>query len=77
MYNKGDIVRIRGDLMVGMCYGDCVFVTRMLPMLNKKVEITRSITNSRNMHRYLISSNDYYWSTEMFESIKPKLFKLL
>lgn len=77
MYKKGDIVKIRGDLMVGMCYGDCVFIARMIPMLNKKVEITKSTTNSRDMPRYRISSNDYFWSAEMFDSVKPKLFKLL
>ena len=77
MYKKGDIVKIRSDLKVGWTYGDCGFIASMLPMLNKKVEITRSTTNSRDMPRYSISGNDCYWSTEMFESIKPKLFKLL
>ena len=77
MYKKGDIVKIRSDLKVGWTYGDCGFIASMLPMLNKKVKIKATTVNHNDMPRYQVYNSNYYWSAEMFESVKPKLFKLL
>ena len=81
MYKEGDIIKVRDNLIVNKHYGECLFVAPMLPMLGKEVKITKSIIiNSQSVseyRRYRISGNDYYWSAEMFESVKPKLFKLL
>ena len=77
MYKKGDVVKIRGDLEVGRDYGGCGFIASMLPMLNKKVKIKATTVNHNDMSRYQVYNSNYYWSAEMFESVKPKLFKLL
>ena len=77
MYKKGDIVKIRGDLEVGRNYGGCAFVSKMLPKLDTKVKIISCGYNSKRQPRFAVENCTTWFSIEMFESVKPKLFKLL
>ena len=77
MYKKGDIVRIKGDLEVGKDYGDCAFVSKMLPKLDTKVKIISCGYNFKKQPRFAVENCTFWFSIEMFESVKPKLFKLL
>ena len=77
MYKKGDIVRIKGDLEVGKYYGGLLFVSEMLPKLGTKVKIISCGYNSKGQPRLAVENCTTWFSIEMFESVKPKLFKLL
>ena len=77
MYKKGDIVKIRSDLEVGNDYGDCAFVSKMLPKLGTKVKIISWGYSSKRQLRFVVENCTTWFSIEMFESVKPKLFKLL
>lgn len=77
MYKKGDIVKIRSDLEVGRDYGGCAFVSKMLPKLGTKVKIIGYGYNLKKQPRFAVENCTLWLSIEMFESVKPKLFKLL
>ena len=77
MYKKGDIVRIKGDLEVGKDYGGLLFVSEMLPKLGTKVKIISWGYSSKRQPRFAVENCTTWFSIEMFESVKPKLFKLL
>ena len=78
MYNKGDIVKIRGDLKHGAVYSNCVVTTKMFDYIGKYATILGFYNKVSSVYYYLnIDNTRYSWSAEMFESVKPKLFKLL
>lgn len=77
MYKKGDIIKIRSDLEVGKDYGGLLFVSKMLPKLGTKVKIISCGYSSKRQPRFAVENCTTWFSIEMFESVKPKLFKLL
>lgn len=78
MYKKGDIVKIRGDLQRGFVHNNCVVNYVMVDYKNKLAKILRVYNGSQGYYYALdIDNSTYFWSAEMFESVKPKLFKLL
>ena len=78
MYKKGDIVKIRSDLKHGAVYSNCVLTTRMLDYIGKYATILGFYNKVSSTYYSLnIDNTKYSWSAEMFESVKPKLFKLL
>lgn len=66
LYNVGDTVRVRKDLIVGKDYGTNNFVDKMKDLLGKKVKI-RFVAMSGE---YLLEGNDFNWTNEMFVFIK-------
>lgn len=78
MYKKGDIVKIKDDLVVSSKTDAISFVHGMLPFISKKTKII-DINWCRGVSVYSLDVDEGYWNwtAEMFESVKPKLFKLL
>ena len=74
MYKKGDIVRIRGDLKGGNRYGSKHYNHRMNEYSGLPAEI---IQIQEDYYKVNIDDCYWNWTAEMFESVKPKLFKLL
>lgn len=68
-YKVGDKVRVRKDLVVGVYYGDKLFVEDMEKLCGQKV----TIESVRDEGVYRIVEYDYNWTDEMFEDInKPE-----
>lgn len=63
MFNVGDKVTIRQDLIAGNYYGADCFVEDMIPMLGREVTI-KFVYDDEN--RYLIKEFGYNWTPEMF-----------
>ena len=78
MYKKGDIVRIKKHIIITSSNTEINLVGSMLRYAGKTARIT-SVSKYKSCLGYKLDIDNslWNWSAEMFESVKPKLFKLL
>lgn len=75
MYKKGDIVKIVENLEEVADKSKVGLATSMLEYISKTAIITEAYEGFK--YRIDLDSSSFAWTAEMFESAKPKLFKLL
>lgn len=71
MYKISDTVKIRRDLEVGKDYGDCAFVSKMLPKLGTKVKI-KIVTSKPHWRRKYKQVKSRYLNPKLIQARAEK-----